>query len=55
MRSKYKRLVEEDRRRSERNDRILQMMERVDYQAAALAAKTERLKLLKVKMCFSVE
>lgn len=31
-----------------RNGGLLQMLERIDYQAATLAAKTEQLKLLKV-------
>jgi hypothetical protein len=47
----YKKFVEEQRRRAERNDNLLKLMDRVDYQAASLAAKSERLKLLKVRIC----
>lgn len=41
--------MEEKRRRAERNENILRTLERIDYQASILAAKTERLKLLKVE------
>jgi hypothetical protein len=44
----YKKFVEEQRRRAERNENLLRMLDRVDFQAASLAAKSERLKLLKV-------
>lgn len=45
---RYEQFLEEDRQRMERNNNLLRMLERIDYQAATLAAKTERLKLLKV-------
>lgn len=41
----------ENRRRAERNESILRQLERIDYQASSLAAKTERLKELKVRAC----
>lgn len=41
----------EDRRRAERNESILRQLERIDYQASSLAAKTERLRALKVRAC----
>jgi hypothetical protein len=44
----YKKFVEEQRRRAERNENLLRMLDRVDFQAASLAAKSERLKILKV-------
>lgn len=44
---RYEQFLEEDRQRMERNNNLLRMLERIDYQAATLAAKTERLKLLK--------
>lgn len=37
-----------------RNSSLMQMLERIDYQAATLAAKTEQLKLLKVELCASL-
>lgn len=43
--------MEEKRRRAERNESILRTMERIDYQASTLAAKTERLRALKVRAC----
>lgn len=42
----------ESRRRAERNESILRQLERIDYQASTLAAKTERLKALKVRACY---
>jgi hypothetical protein len=41
----------ENRRRVERNESILRQLERIDYQASTLAAKTERLRALKVRAC----
>lgn len=40
--------MREDERRTERNDNLLRMLDRVDSQANQIATKTERLKLLKV-------
>lgn len=48
LKHRYERFLEEDKQRSSRNDNLLRMLERIDYQAATLAAKTEKLKLLKV-------
>lgn len=48
IKSKYKKFMEADTERSNRNSTLMKMLERIDYQAATLAAKTERLKLLKV-------
>ena len=39
--------MEEDKRRQERNERILRVLERIQNRAAALAAKTERFELLR--------
>lgn len=43
----------EKRRREERNESILRSLERIDYQAQLLAAKTERLRALKVNKKFT--
>lgn len=48
IKMRCKRFMEEDEERSARNSTLMKMLERIDYQAATLAAKTERLKLLKV-------
>ncbi|KAK9719794.1 hypothetical protein QE152_g22436 [Popillia japonica] len=47
LRNQYKRFLEEDRRRQERNERIMRILERVEGRAAILAAKTERFELLR--------
>lgn len=44
-----KHFADEKRRREERNENILRTLERIDYQASSLAAKTERLRALKVR------
>lgn len=44
-----KHFADERRRREERNENILRTLERIDYQASSLAAKTERLRALKVR------
>ncbi|XP_059610829.1 uncharacterized protein LOC132257809 [Phlebotomus argentipes] len=49
LRAEYKKFMDEDRQRAERNENLLQTLDRIDFQAAALAAKTERLKLLKTQ------
>lgn len=46
-----KHFADEKRRREERNENILRTLERIDYQASSLAAKTERLRALKVRSC----
>lgn len=40
--------MDDDKKRATRNTNLLRMLERIDYQAATLAAKSEKLKLLKV-------
>ncbi|GAB0093569.1 hypothetical protein DMENIID0001_087280 [Sergentomyia squamirostris] len=47
LRAEYKKFMDEERQRAERNENLLQTLDRIDFQAAALAAKTERLRLLK--------
>lgn len=49
LQSQQKHFMEEKRRRAERNENILRTLERIDYQASSLAAKTERLRALKVR------
>lgn len=48
LKHRYERHLAEDKERNSRNTNLLRMLERIDYQAATLAAKTEKLKLLKV-------
>lgn len=48
MKLKYKRMMELERQRAERNESLLRMLHKIDQQAASLAAKTDRLKMLKV-------
>nr|XP_015837305.1 PREDICTED: RNA polymerase II degradation factor 1 isoform X2 [Tribolium castaneum] len=47
LRAQYKRFLEEDRRRQDRNERILRSLERIESRVAMLVAKTERFKLLR--------
>lgn len=47
--SQQKQFADEKRKRGERNENILRTLERIDYQASSLAAKTERLRALKVR------
>lgn len=42
-------MLEQERKRMSRNAELLHMLEEVDAKATALASKTERLKMLKVK------
>ncbi|XP_050088727.1 uncharacterized protein LOC126573008 [Anopheles aquasalis] len=49
MKQRYKRIAEAERQRAERNESILRMLNKVDQQAASLAAKTDRLKMLKTQ------
>ena len=46
--------MDEQRRRTERNESIRRTLDRIDYQANVLAAKTERLKVIKVNYCSEV-
>ena len=46
--------MDEQRRRAERNESIRRTLDRIDYQANVLAAKTERLKVIKVNYCSEV-
>lgn len=46
--SKYTLLLEQEKKRLNRNEKLLHMLEEIDTKAAALATKTERLKMLKV-------
>lgn len=48
MRERYEAFLEEERKRHERNDRILQTLDRIESRAVMLTAKSERLKLLRV-------
>lgn len=48
LQSQQKQFMEEKRRRAERNENILRTLDRIDYQASVLAAKTDRLRALKV-------
>ncbi|XP_055547098.1 uncharacterized protein LOC129731263 [Wyeomyia smithii] len=47
LKLKYKRMMELERQRSERNETLLRMLHKVDQQAASLASKSNRLKMLK--------
>ncbi|CAO1427633.1 unnamed protein product [Diamesa hyperborea] len=47
LQSQQKQFMEEKRRRAERNENILRTLDRIDYQASVLAAKTDRLRALK--------
>jgi hypothetical protein len=48
LRERYEGFLEEERKRRERNDRILQTLDRIESRAAVLTAKSERLRLLRV-------
>lgn len=47
LREQYKKFVDEDRRRQERNEVILNALERIEGRSAILAAKSERLNFLR--------
>jgi hypothetical protein len=51
LRERHEAFLEEDKQRRERNDRILQALDRIESRAAILTAKSERLKLLRVSSC----
>ncbi|XP_037949161.1 GATA zinc finger domain-containing protein 14 [Teleopsis dalmanni] len=48
-RQKYEQFLEEQRKRNERNKMLVQMLERIDQQAATMSARSERLKMLKLQ------
>jgi hypothetical protein len=50
LRERYETFLEEEKQRRERNDRILEALERIESRAAILTAKSERLKLLRVSV-----
>lgn len=45
---KYQQFLEEQQRRNERNKQLVQMLERIEQQTAAMNARSERLKMMKV-------
>ncbi|XP_050068632.1 uncharacterized protein LOC126557035 [Anopheles maculipalpis] len=49
MKQRQRRQMEAERQRAERNESILRMLNKIDLQAASLAAKTDRLKMLKTQ------
>ncbi|XP_053671740.1 uncharacterized protein LOC128721955 [Anopheles nili] len=49
MKQRQKRIQEAERQRAERNESILRMLNKIDQQAVSLAAKTDRLKMLKTQ------
>uniref|UniRef100_A0A182KDF5 Uncharacterized protein n=1 Tax=Anopheles christyi TaxID=43041 RepID=A0A182KDF5_9DIPT len=49
MKQRQRRRQEAERQRAERNESILRMLNKIDQQAASLAAKTDRLKMLKTQ------
>ncbi|XP_061505810.1 putative mediator of RNA polymerase II transcription subunit 26 [Anopheles gambiae] len=49
MKQRQRRQQEAERQRAERNESILRMLNKIDQQAASLAAKTDRLKMLKTQ------
>nr|XP_029729747.1 uncharacterized protein LOC109399876 isoform X1 [Aedes albopictus] len=49
LKQKYKRMMELERQRAERNESLLRMLHNIDQQAASIAAKTDRLKMLKTQ------
>lgn len=48
LRERYETFLEEEKQRRERNDRILQALDRIESRTAILTAKSERLKVLRV-------
>ncbi|XP_030745934.1 myb-like protein F [Sitophilus oryzae] len=47
LRSQYKRFLEEDRKRQERNEQIVRNLERIETRISMLSAKTERIDVLR--------
>lgn len=50
MEAQQKKIMEEKRRRSERNQNLISELNRINRQAAILAAKSERMRMLKVEI-----
>nr|CAD7441038.1 unnamed protein product [Timema bartmani] len=48
LRDRYEKFLRDDRRRRDRNERILQTLDRIENRSVVLAAKTDRLKLLRI-------
>ncbi|XP_055851651.1 myb-like protein P [Episyrphus balteatus] len=46
---KYQQFLDEQKKRNERNRKLVEMLERIDQQAAALSARSERLKMMKLQ------
>ncbi|XP_053948624.1 uncharacterized protein LOC128857079 [Anastrepha ludens] len=49
IRQKYQSFLDEQERRNERNQLLMQMLERIDQQSTALSARSERLKMMKLQ------
>ncbi|XP_018579646.1 protein PFF0380w-like [Anoplophora glabripennis] len=47
LRSQYKKFLEEDRKRQERNEKIIRALERIESRVNMLTSKTERVKMLR--------
>ncbi|XP_050311189.1 uncharacterized protein LOC126746834 [Anthonomus grandis grandis] len=47
LRAQYKRFLEEDKKRQERNERIIRNLERIETRISMLSAKTERINMLR--------
>ncbi|CAG9770158.1 unnamed protein product [Ceutorhynchus assimilis] len=47
LRSQYKRFLEEDKKRQDRNERIIRNLERIETRISMLSAKTDRINLLR--------
>nr|CAD7428616.1 unnamed protein product [Timema monikensis] len=47
LRDRYEKFLRDDRRRRDRNERILQTLDRIENRSVVLAAKTDRLRLLR--------
>ncbi|XP_051862873.1 probable serine/threonine-protein kinase yakA [Drosophila albomicans] len=48
-RQKYQEFLEEQAKRNERNKKLVQMLERIDEQTAAMSQRSERLKMMKLQ------
>ncbi|VEN63680.1 unnamed protein product, partial [Callosobruchus maculatus] len=49
LRSQYKRFLDEDRKRQERNEKIMRALERIESRISLLSSKTERFKHLRTQ------
>ncbi|XP_044729471.1 GATA zinc finger domain-containing protein 14 [Chrysoperla carnea] len=47
LKRQYNKFLEEEKFRSERNDQIIRTLDRIEYKAAMLTAKTDRLRILR--------